>query len=865
MTTNAPPAPHSLVVGEGFVDPLGFHDARPTFSWKLPEGARRQTAFRLEILSGDDRRDTGWIGSDQSTFVPAPGLPFSSRQQATWRVRFQDEAGRKSPWSIPARFELGLLSASDWSAQWIRPAGDAPQDREPVGLLRRSFPLSGLADLRHARLYVTARGLFRLQLNDCRIGDDHFANGFTAYQKRLHTLTYDVSTLLRVGENQLEALLGTGWFAGRLPFQAKTRGPYGLHPELLLQLEVTRADGARETVVSDDQWEGSFDIPVRTSSLYDGEDYDARHTAKHWAPVHSTADLGPAVLVPKPFAPIRAVQSLAARTVAEPAPGRFVFDFGQNIVGHVRIRLPARKDRTLSLRFAEMLQPDGTLYTENYRTARSTDTYTPDRDCLLEWEPVFTFHGFRYVEISGLPDGVRPAPDSVTGVVLQTDLRPIGRFASSHPKLNQLQSNIIWGWRGNSLDIPTDCPQRDERLGWTGDAQVFCATSLFNQDCHSFWKSWLATMRDEQDPDGVVPDIIPAAAVTWRNRSPGWLDAATFIPWDVFVRTGDLSILSENYRMMEKLVAWYRSQSVDGLLPNIKGYGDWLQPYRQTPTDPDVWMGDRVGDTPFPLLGAAFYARSAQVLAQTAQVLGRDDNARCYRDEAGFVAAAFSRAYFDANGRLRIAPETQTAYALAIAFDLLPTALRASAGARLAALVREAGGHLRTGFLGTPHLLAALDQTGNSDLAAEILFKETYPGWFYSINQGATTLWERWNSYSHEEGFGDAGMNSFNHYAYGAVGQWLYERVAGLAPDPAHPGYRHFFVRPLILAQLDHAEAELDTPHGRAAVRWEKMGDRLLLEVTVPPTATATVTAPGSKEGRAVPPGQHRFEHHRHA
>ena len=838
----------SLTIGEGFTHPLGFHDATPTFSWKLPAGVKKQTAYRIEAKAGSKTWDSGWISSDQSTFVPYGGEPLASRQRVAWRVSFRDENGKDSGWSEPASFEMGLLSLADWKADWIRPAGKEDLTKESVAMLRRKFSLA--KKVASARVYVTARGVFELSLNGQRVGHDHFANGFTAYHKRLDTVAYDVTKQLRAGDNTLEGLLGAGWFAGRLPFETKKIGPYGRDTALLVQLEITYVDGSAETIASDEKWEGTFEGPIVSSSLYDGEDYDARRQPTNWAPVTVIADLGTAALTPKPFAPVRETQTLAVKEITEPQPGRYVFDLGQNMVGWARIKVPVEKDKTVTIRFAEMLKDDGTLYTENYRTAKSTDTYTAAATGTIEWEPHFTFHGFRYVELSGLPPGAKPQKDWVTGVVLHSDIPTTGTFTSSNEKLNQLQSNITWGWRGNALDIPTDCPQRDERMGWTGDAQVFAATAMFNTGSHAFWKSWLHSMRDEQDKDGVIPDIIPTAGTKFRNRGPGWMDAATVIPWDVYVRTGDIGVLEENFQMMEKLVGWYRSQAKDGLLPKIKGYGDWLQPYAK----------DLKGDTPFQLIGVAFYAHSAQITADTARVLGRDAEAKRYAAEAATVRQAFAKQYFDAEGKLQNAPETQTGYVLALAFDLLPAELKPKAAANLARLVGEADGHLRTGFLGTPYLARVLDENGYADLAADLFFKETYPSWFYPINQGATTMWERWNSYTHDKGFGDVKMNSFNHYAYGAIGQWMYERVAGLAPDPAHPGYKHFFVRPLIVKQLDSARAELETPYGKAASAWVKRNGKVVMDIVVPPNTTATIEFPDNRKPETVAAGIHHFE-----
>jgi alpha-L-rhamnosidase len=521
------------------------------------------------------------------------------------------------------------------------------------------------------------------------------------------------------------------------------------------------------------------------------------------------------------------------------------------MVGWPELSIPVEAGRTVTIRFAEMLNQDGTLYTGNYRSARSTDEYIPARTGTAAWKPTFTFHGFRYVELSGLADGAEPEAGWVKGLVLHSDLPRVGNFESSHAKLNRLQSNIIWGQRGNFVDIPTDCPQRDERLGWTADAQVFCPTSMFNYDCLSFWKSWLRSVRDDQMPSGMIPNVIPALPNIdepwWQNGgSPGWVDAAIIIPWEVYVRSGDRSVLVENFEMMRRHTECWRAQAVDGLIPEKKAFGDWLQPYADR----------QEGDTPAALLGTAFYARSAQIMAHACRVLGRPSDE--YEKEAAFVQRAFTARWFGSDGRLINAPETQTAYLLAIEFNLIPEQLQAAAAACLVELIHAADDHLRTGFLGTPFVASVLDRMGYADLAYMILFKETYPSWFYSINQGATTMWERWNSYSHEDGFGDANMNSFNHYAYGAVGQWMAERVAGLAPDPAVPGYKHFFVRPLPRGPLTSARAELETPYGKAVSAWEKCGNEFVLSVTVPPNTTATIELPAG-DVQDVVAGEHEF------
>lgn len=913
--------PHTLTVGEGFHAPLGFHDPTPTFSWKLPSGVEKQTAYHIQVKNG---WDSGWVQSGQSHLVSYGGKPFQSREEVEWRVRFHDQDGAESGWSDWASFELGLLSSRDWKAKWIRPqpaplldaeviravyrskenphikkdvtdrvlalvknrqqvvvsndalGGDPAvgqvkelvltfhneknetiieekgrwpkaEERERVAWLKREFPMGG--KIKQARLYVTARGVFEIQLNGRKVGSDYFANGWTSYAHRLDTLTYDVTDQLKDGSNEVVALLGTGWYAGRIGWKHQ-KHLRGRPPELLLQLEITLEDGTVQTVLTDERWQGTHDGPILSSNLYDGEHVDARRELSGWEPVTVNPELGAARLTPKPFAVVRATVELAVREITEPEPGRFVFDLGQNMVGWARLNIPVRKDETVTIRFAEMLKKDGTLYTENYRSAKSTDSYTAAENGTVEWEPTFTFHGFRYVELSGLPKGAEPQKDWVTGVVLHSDLQKIGSFESSHAKLNQLQSNIVWGQRGNFLDIPTDCPQRDERLGWTGDAQVFVPAAMFNYDCHAFWKSWLGTMRDDQLADGRLPWVIPGVI---GAGGPGWQDAATIIPWEAYVRTGDRELLADNFEMMERLVGWYRSQARDNRIHKIFAFGDWLQPYAQVKGD------KKKGDTPAPLLGTAYYANSARILADSARALGRKAEAEKYGAEAAAVRKAFAAHYFDADGKLKNAPETQTAYLLAIAFELIPQDLVDKAVPHLVRLVDEADGHLRTGFLGTPLICRVLDAQGHSDLACSVLFKETYPSWFFSINQGATTMWERWNSYSHKDGFGDARMNSFNHYAYGAVGQWMAERLAGLAPDPAKPGYKHFLVRPVFAPQLDWARAELETPYGKASTSWKREDGVVTVSTVVPPNTTATVELPGWTIQKTLSPGTHYF------
>lgn len=920
-----------LKVGENFENPIGYHDASPSFSWKLPEAVTEQTAYDLELKDTQTDKviwSTGWIDSSQSIFIAYEGEPLESRQQLSWKVRVKDQSGQELDWSESATFELGLLSKEDWSASWIRPKEvkekvsastkeviihkatfvstkndkrqadvtetlrtklnnnrlrvkvaskdlnadphkgapkkitvsysvggeereqtlsegyflNIPKEnpREKVATMMQKVELT--KEIAQARLYITAKGMFDFTVNDQRIGDDFFANGWTSYSKRIDSLTYDITSSLKSGENTLTARLASGWYAGRITWKHNRKR--NLKPELLAQIEVTYKDGEKQTFATDSNWKGTFDGPVVSSAIYEGEDYDANQKIENWQPVIAKKDLGKARIQPKPFAPTKVTKILKPVSIDEVAPGIYRFDFRQNMVGIPHLRLPVEANKVVEVNFSEMLNPGEIFYTKNYRSARSSIRYTPSKSETIDWKPSFTFFGFRYIQVSGLKPGLTPDKKWIDALVLHTEMEHTGTFTSDHKKLNQLQSNITWGQRGNFLDIPTDCPQRDERLGWTGDAQVFASTSIFNFDCLAFWKSWLESVRDDQKPDGAIPNIVPSLL---GAGSPGWHDAGLIIPWNIYIRTGDLDTLAENYEMMKKAVGFYRNLAKDHLVTK-SGFGDWLQPH-----------GPAKGETAHNFIATAFYGNAANILAKTAERLGKESDAEKFGQEAQNISKAFTEHYFDDNGKIKKSKPTQTAYLLALEFDLLPEELRKGAAEGLVEMVKAAGNHLRTGFLGTPYLNKVLDRFGYSDLAAEVLFKETYPSWFYSINNGATTIWERWNSYSVKTGFNAQPMNSLNHYAYGAVGEWIYDRVAGLGVDPENPGYKHFFIKPLFVSQLNEAKAELQTQFGLASSSWKKEGGKATLKVTVPPNTSATVILPGDSETKKILSGDHTF------
>jgi alpha-L-rhamnosidase len=709
----------------------------------------------------------------------------------------------------------------------------------PLPYLRRSFTLAAKT-VRRARLYVTALGLYEVRLNGARVGDHLLAPEWTDYAKRVRYQSYDVTRMLRRGgPNTLAALVGDGWYSGHIG-----NGGYrhwGTVPALLAQLEIEYADGTAERVVTDENWK-TRPGPVLSSDFMLGEEYDARREVKGWdRPGLDERGWAPAAVrdeAPRPLdgqsnEPVRQTGTLTPRSVKEAAPGRWVFDLGQNMVGVVRLRVKAPAGTRVTLRHAEMLNPDGTPYTANLRGAPSVDVYTCRGGGRRGevWQPRFTFHGFRYVEVSGLPAGTKPSKNDVTGVVIGSDTPEAGTFACSDPRLNRLQENIEWGQRGNFLSVPTDCPQRDERLGWTGDAEVFVRTATHNADVAAFFTKWLVDLDDAQLPDGRFTDVAPHTMGDNFTGAPAWGDAGVICPWTVYLAYGDRRLLERHLPAMERWVEWCRAHSTGLIRDRDRGndYGDWLS------------IG---ADTPKDVIATAFFAHSTDLLARAERAVGRTEQAERYEGLFNDIRDAFGRAYVAPDGRIK--GDTQCVYALALRFDLLPEPLHPTAARHLEDDVRAKGWHLSTGFVGVSHLLPVLAEAGKSDTAYRLLTQDTFPSWLFSVKHGATTIWERWDGWTPDKGFQNPGMNSFNHYSLGSCGEWLYEGVAGIAPDPEAPGYRHVVVRPRVVPDggLTWAKASYRSLRGTIKSGWSLKGGLLTLDVTVPPNVTATVYVP---------------------
>ncbi|GAA2286882.1 glycoside hydrolase family 78 protein [Glycomyces scopariae] len=814
--------------------------ARPRLSWKTAADSPGwlQAAAEIEWRRGGAAAVARVEGRD-SVLVPWPFESLLPREEGSVRVRVHGADGSTSDWSEACDLRAGFLGEGEWHAKFV--TVPEPADIGQPLLLRREFTVR--PGLEAATLYATARGAYQVEIGGTAVDADRLKPGWTAYRDRLLHETTDVTDLLREGPNAIGASLAGGWYTERFGFHGQARPFYGKYPSFAAQLLLEYADGTGELVATgDDGWRATADGPVTASGIYAGESYDARRALPGWSSpgfddaawLDARPDTAKALVpVPRTAPPVRATEELPVREVVTTPSGRTVVDFGQNLVGHLRIRVQGREGDTVVLRHAEVLE-HGELGTRPLRHAKATDTYTLAGDGTETWEPRFTFHGFRYAEIQGWPGEFDPA--DVTAVVVHSDLERTGHFSSSNDLLDRLHENVVWGMRGNFVSLPTDCPQRDERLGWTGDIQVFAPAASFLFDSDGFLASWLEDLAVEQTADGSVPFIVPDVLDSAGTPAAAWGDAAAVVPTVLFERYGDRDVLERQYPSMR---AW--TDHIAGVAGDRRlwegrfQFGDWLDPDAppadpaKAKTDPDI-------------VATAYLFRSATLTADAATELGRDDDARHYRALAEEVREAWVREYTTAAGRT--VSDSPTAYALALEFAIVTDPEdRRRMGDRLAWLVRRAGYRIGTGFVGTPLIQDALVRSGHAETARRLLLQTENPSWLYPVTMGATTVWERWDSMLEDGTINPGEMTSFNHYAFGAIADWLHRTVAGLAP--LEPGYRRLAVAPVPLAGLDHAAAELETPYGRAEVQWEAADGGVQVRAKVPPNTTALVTLPG--------------------
>lgn len=888
-------------------NPKGIDEAQPRLTWRVESGERgqKQTAYQVLVASSEkllkqdvgDLWDSGKVASDQTVNVVYAGRALVSRQECFWKVRVWDKNGT-AKWSAPASWTMGLLKPDDWRAEYIsfRDTTAVHKDTKslftpPARQYRKEF--AAPKQVKRATVYATALGIYELYLNGKRVDDAWFAPGWTDYHQRAYYWTYDVTPMLKQGNNAFGAWVADGWYSGYIGFGLLTgigtekigRYTYGKAPSWMAQLEIEYTDGTRETVATDKSWKVTGDGPVREGDFLMGEFYDARKETPGWTkpgfddsrwelatlakeggstvatfyefqnadkpsgatPVKGRPiELGfkrPPVLEAFPGLPVRAIEEIKTVAITSPTNGVHIFNLGQNFAGVVRLKVKGPAGATIKLRYGEMLHPDGRLMTENLRKARAIDHYVLRGDAKGEvFVPRFTFHGFQYVEVSGFPG--KPGKDAITGIVLHSDTPMTSDFECSDPVANRLFKNVVWTQRANFLDLPTDCPQRDERFGWTGDAQIYVRTATYNADVAAFYTKWIRELMESQRPSGTFPGYAPFPFQHGWDFGTAWCDAGVICPWTVWQAYGDTRIIERCWPTMVRFLDWRKSTSKDFLgINHGNGWGDWLS------------FGTA---TPIEFIDTAYFAYSTALMADMAEAIHKDKEARTYREQFANIKTAFGKKYLKPDGSLTV--DTQTAYALALYVDLIPAELRGKTGKILADKIRTGetkdNSGMTTGFIGTRPLLPVLSSVGEHDLAVKHFQSRKFPSWGYEVEQGATTIWERWNSFTKDKGFGgeqNASMNSFAHYSFGAVCEWMLSTLAGIDTDG--PGYRKIIIRPSPASPgsnperepINWVKAHYDSIHGRITSEWKRTADQFELHTTIPPNTTATVYVPTAR------------------
>ncbi len=891
------------------VNPQGIDEAQPRLTWRVESTTRggRQTGYRILVASSPgqlaansgDLWDSGKVLSNQTVNLPYTGKPLASREQCFWKVCVWDERDRPE-WSQPASWTMGLLQPQDWQAQYISYRDPSPVWKDASQLylpaahqFRTEFATP--KRVKRATIYATALGIYELYLNGQRIGDARFAPGWTDYHQRAYYNTYDVTPMVKPGGNALGAWLADGWYSGYIGFGLLTgigtekigRYTYGKTPALMAQLEIEYTDGSHEIISTDQSWKETGDGPIREGDFLMGESYDARKEMPGWDQPHfddakwdaaipagengrvpatfyeftngakpgdqtiikgHPVDLGfkrPPILEAFPGLPVRPTQELKPVAVTSPTNGVYIFDLGQNLAGVARLKVKGPAGTQIQLRYGEMLHPDGTLLREYLRKARATDYYILRGDETGEaWTPRFTYHGFRYGEVTGYPG--QPGKDAITGIVLQSDTPLTSGFECSDPMANRLFKNVVWTQRANFIDLPTDCPQRDERFGWMGDAQIYVHCATLNADVAAFYTKWLREVMESQRPSGTFPGYAPYPFQHGWDFGTAWCDAGVICPWTIWQAYDDTRIIERCWPFMVKFMDWRQSTSRNYLGINQgNDWGDWLSFGNKTPLD---------------YVDTVYFAYSASLMSQMAAAIGKPNEAAHYADLFQHIKTAFDEKYLKPDGSLSV--DNETAYALALYMNLIPDDLRAKAGKILAEKLRAGetaeNSGMTTGFLGTRPLLPVLTSGGENDLAVKHFQSRKFPSWGYEVAQGATTVWEHWDSYTKAHGFGgmdgtqNASMNSFAHYSFGAVCEWMINDLAGIQSDS--PGYEKIIIHPHPPQPgsnpdhppIDWVKAHYDSIHGRIVSNWRMGRHQFKLEVEIPANTTATVFLPTS-------------------
>ena len=818
---------------ENFVSPIGISTDKPRFSWKIRSDARScaQCSYQIQLASDSIFEniiwDSGRVAGDQSQLCEYRGEPLDADTRYYFRVRIEDNHREKSEW-VESMFETGIFNANDFKANFIGSPLDKPEDS--CGLyFGHGFTVDG--EIAHAKVYATALGMYDLHMNGSKVGDAYFAPGFLSYKKHLQVQAYDVTDAIRPGENVIGAIVGAGWYKGDLVW-ARKRNHYGSKNALFVQLHITYKDGHKQTVMTGEDWQTGLG-PITFSELYHGETYDANLADPNWCNTIEGGHYVKCDMVPfdKSVMCMQTGEFVREQEIVHPIAkiktpaGETVFDFGQNMVGYVRVKVSGSKGDRVRLGFAEVLDKDGNFYTENMRVARNDIIYILSGEGEEVFHPHFTFQGFRYVRVIEFPGFAQS--DNFEGVVLDSDMRTTGEFECSNELINRLVKNVSWGFKGNSVDVPTDCPQRDERLGWTGDAQVFIRTASFLRDTRAFYSKWLDDMACDQMDDGRIPNVVPD--LIKEGGACGWGDAATICPWTQYLCYGDKRELKKNYPMMKKWVEYIHHVATKGVYWDTGfHFGDWLAL--------DAKEGSYFGATPNDLTATAYYAYSTLIMSKAAAVLGYSSESANYMRLHNDIVDYFKREFFTPNGRLSV--PTQTAHVLALMFDLVPENAIQRTIDGLVKLIETNGNHLTTGFLGTPYLCYALSRYGRMDVAIKLLMREEYPSWLYAVKQGATTIWEHWDGIKPDGSFWSPDMNSYNHYAYGCILDWMVEVLAGINIDDRITAYKRFTITPQLPNEWDSLKCSYNSLYGKIAISIARNGENLDITLTVPENTT---------------------------
>ena len=845
------------------VNPIGIDSKQPRFSWKINGTGHNimQTAYSIRVASDEKISSSkiiwqsGKVDSDESILQNYNGPDLKSGQRYFWQVKIWDNNKKETKWSPVAYWEMGFLSHSDWKAKWIEMDGDTIR-YSPSPHFRKEFQLD--KQIASARVYVTSHGYYELQLNGKKVGDQVLTPGWTSYSKRLQYQVYDVTDMLVNGNNAVGAVLGDGWYRGTLAWGNNWKN-YGRRLGILFQLKVVYSDGSESTIISDETWKANNNGAIRMNDIYNGETYDATKKLTGWSNTGYNDNGWQKVrigeynndnLIASEGSPVRKIQEIKPVKIFRTSKGKLIVDMGQNMVGWLRLKVSGSKGTVVTLRHAEVLDKSGEFYTENLRLAKCELNYTLAGSGEETYEPRFTFMGSRFVEVTGFPGTL--TTDNLTGVVVHSDMAVTGKYESSNPLVNQLQHNIQWGQKGNFVDVPTDCPQRDERLGWTGDAQAFCRTAAYNLDVSSFFTKWLKDVAADQKPAGeipfVIPDVLNKQGSDSSQTSAGWGDVSVIAPWTMYMVYGDKNFLKNQYQSMKAWVEYIRKKAGNSYIwKDGSVFGDWLfyHPPVNNHTEPD-------GYTDHDFIATAFYAYSSSLLAEAAKALGKDDDAKFYSELFSKIKEVFINEYVTNAGR--VGTNSQTSYVLALKFNLLPDKLRSKAAAFLAEDIKSRGNHLSTGFLGTPYLCHVLSDNGYTGLAYELLLQESYPSWLYPVKMGATTIWERWDGEKTDSTFQDSGMNSFNHYAYGAIGDWMYRVSAGI--EIQSPGYKHILIQPHPSDSLTYSRATFESSYGTISSGWERKDGKIKINVIIPVNTTATITLPANNQDKVTESGK---------